>query len=86
MIISKLFEKIEYVTLSGDAANTDVRTIEYNSRKIRGEELADIRVFTACPLPARVIGFSLSPATPILNVPFPQESTAPCSALRVQRD
>ena len=39
MLLSKLFEKIKYTVLSGDAEKTDVRSIEYNSRKVRGGEL-----------------------------------------------
>jgi len=39
MTLSKLFERIDYTVLSGDAEKTDVRCIEYNSRKIRGSEL-----------------------------------------------
>jgi len=39
MKLTKLFEKIEYTVLAGDASAVDVSRIEYNSRRVRGGEL-----------------------------------------------
>ena len=54
MILTKLFEKIEYTVLAGNASSVDVRCIEYNSMKIRGGEL-----FVCLP-GARVDGHSFA--------------------------
>lgn len=54
MILTKLFEKIEYNVLVGNASSVDVRCIEYNSMKIRGGEL-----FVCLP-GARVDGHSFA--------------------------
>lgn len=54
MILAKLFEKIEYTVLAGNALSVDVRCIEYNSMKIRGGEL-----FVCLP-GARVDGHSFA--------------------------
>ncbi len=54
MIITKLFENIDYTVLSGSAENTEVSRIEYNSRKINPGEL-----FVCLP-GARVDGHSFA--------------------------